>query len=158
MRDMIPPKQFALIGMTTLLVAACTSAPVGSGTGTSGASTVSHGGPVQDLASLIDHLSGNGFTVTPGESISQPFFSVKGQQTMVGTETIQIYEYANAQSMEADASKISPNGGSIGTSMMSWIGPPHFFKKGRILVLFIGSDRKTLDALTSAMRQQFAGR
>ncbi len=60
--------------------------------------------------------------------------------------------------MEADASKVSPDGGSVGTSMMSWIGPPHFLKKGRILVLYVGSDTKTLDALVSAMGPQFAGR
>ena len=96
--------------------------------------------------------------MTPGKPISQPFFSVQGQQTTVGTETIQIYEYADTQSMEADASKVSHDGGSVGTSMMSWAGLPHFFKKGRILVLYIGSDKQTLDALTLTMGQQFAGR
>ena len=77
---------------------------------------------------------------------------------MVGTETIQMYEYADAKAMATDTSKVSPDGGSVGTSMMSWVGPPHFFKKGRILVLYVGNDQKTVDVLASAMGPQFAGR
>jgi hypothetical protein len=113
---------------------------------------------VQDLVTLIDHLRADSHTVTPGEPLSQPFFSVKGQATTVDTETIQIYEYADAQSMEADASKVSHDGGSVGTSMMSWVGPPHFFKKGRILVLYIGQEKTLLQELTSLLGSQFAGR
>jgi hypothetical protein len=113
---------------------------------------------MQDLVTLIDHLRVDNHTVTPGESITQPFFSVKGQTTTVDTETIQIYEYTDAQSMEADASKVAPDGGSVRTSMMSWVGPPHFFKKGRILVLYVGNNQSTIGALIKAMGTQFAGR
>jgi hypothetical protein len=30
--------------------------------------------------------------------------------------------------MEADATQVAPDGSSIGTTMVTWVEPPHFFK------------------------------
>jgi len=59
--------------------------------------------------------------------------------------------------MESEASQVAPDGGSIGTSMMMWMDDPHFYKVGRIIVLYIGSDEQTLTLLQSVMGTQFAG-
>jgi hypothetical protein len=41
--------------------------------------------------------------------------------------------------------------------MMSWMATPHFYKTGRILVLYVGDDQKVIDVLTGALGPQFAG-
>ncbi len=55
------------------------------------------------------------------------------------------------------ASKVAPDGGSVGTSMMMWIDTPHFYKAGRIIVLYLGKDKSLLDLLNKVMGPQFAG-
>ncbi len=118
----------------------------------------SHGGPVKDYVSLIDTLRGKGRKVTPKGSITQPFFSVNGYIISVDEEDVQVFEYASTNEAEKEAQKVSPDGGSVGTSMMSWVDTPHFYKKERIIVIYIGDNRKILDSLNSAVGQQFAGR
>ena len=59
--------------------------------------------------------------------------------------------------MENEASQVAPDGGSIGTSMVSWMDAPHFYKTGRIIALYVGSDQTILDLLEKVMGPQFAG-
>jgi len=60
--------------------------------------------------------------------------------------------------MEADAAQVASDGGSIGTSMVTWVEPPHFFKSGRVLVLYVGEDKAVIDLLKGPLGEQFAGR
>lgn len=39
-----------------------------------------------------------------------------------------------------------------------WAAPPHFFRKERAFVLFLGDDPAMLDLLTQLLGPQFAGR
>jgi len=119
---------------------------------------VSHGGPVEDYVSLIDSLRGAGAMVEPGDQIEQAFFTVMGQIIKVNGADVQVFEYENAEAMEADAAQVVPDGGSIGTSMVMWVEAPHFYKAGRILVLYVGEDQAILDLLEGALGSQFAGR
>jgi hypothetical protein len=114
---------------------------------------------VQDKASLISALQSAGATAELGDSISQDFFSVEGQFiTINGTEGIQVFEYENAEAMESEASEVAPDGGSIGTSMVNWVDAPHFYKSGRIIVLYIGNNETVLALLEKIMGKQIAGR
>ena len=51
--------------------------------------------------------------------------------------------------MEEEASRVTPDGGSIGTSMGTQIDSPHFYNTGRIIVLGL---------VDAALRIRFAGR
>jgi hypothetical protein len=119
---------------------------------------VSHGGPVSDYVSLIDNLRAANATVNPAGEVSQPFFSVKGQVIEVNGEDVQVFEYIDKAAAEAEARLVSPDGSSIGTSMVSWIAPPHFYQAGRIIVLYVGESGSVMDALKSVLSPQFAGR
>lgn len=112
---------------------------------------------VEDQASLVAALQAEGATVEMGDSITQDFFSVEGQTVKVNGADLQVFEYENATTMEEATSQVAPDGGSIGTSMPMWIDKPHFYKAGRIIVLYVGSDQKTLDLLNMVMGPQFAG-
>ncbi len=119
---------------------------------------VSHGGPVTDYVSLIDNLRAAGATVEPAGDISQPFFSVKGNAITVNGGDVQVFEYADAATADAEAALISPDGSSIGTTMVSWVAAPHFYKTGRLIVLYVGDNASVLNALEGVLGPQFAGR
>jgi len=119
--------------------------------------TVSHGGPVVDYVSLIDNLRANA-TVNPEDEIEQPFFPVTGFSIQVNGASVQVFEYNTAEDAEADASLVSPDGSSIGTSMPFWVDDPHFYYKEKIIVLYVGDDPAIEELLESVLGSQFAGR
>ena len=69
-----------------------------------------------------------------------------------------VFEYADESATEADAALISPDGGSIGTSMVTWVAAPHFYKIGKLIVLYVGNDSAVIKVLESVLGPQFAGR
>ncbi len=119
---------------------------------------VSHGGPVVDNVSLIDNLRAAGATVEPAGEIEQPFFSVKGQSIRVNGGDVQVFEYADASAANADAALVAPDGGSVGTTMVMWVEAPHFYKTGKLIALYVGTDSNLTGVLESVMGPQFGGR
>ena len=107
---------------------------------------------------MIDPLLATGADVNvTGEVVNQPFFSVAGTIILVNGERVQVLDYGEVDDPEA-AAQISPDGSSIGTTMVSWVAPPHFFRTETAIVLYVGEDPKVIEALTSVLGPQFAGR
>ncbi len=119
---------------------------------------VSHGGPVTDYISLIDNLRAAGATVEPAGEITQPFFSVKGQIITVNGGSVQVFEYTDTASADAEAALVSPDGSSVGTTMIGWVAAPHFYRAGKLIVLYVGDSTAVTGALEAALGPQFAGR
>jgi len=115
-------------------------------------------GSVQDQSSLVATLQTSGATVETGETVSQPFFTSEGILLKVNGADVQVFEYDSVEAMQEEASQVAPDGGSIGTSMVSWMDTPHFYQAGRIIVLYVGSDKAVLDLLEKALGPQYAGR
>lgn len=92
-----------------------------------------------------------------GESVFQPFFTPEGSFLKVSGADVQVFEYESPEEMENEASQVSPDGGSIGTSMIMWMEAPHFYKAGRIIVLYVRSDAALLDLLEGSLGPPFAG-
>lgn len=139
---------FLLVLCMLLTIGACSSQPP----------ATSHGGPVQDYMSLIDQLRAHHAIVTPTGEVTQPFFSVQGKTITVNAEPVQVYEYPNAAAAFAAAASISPDGGTIGNSVIDWVAPPHFYQAGKVVVLYVGSSDAALKPLTTVLGPQFAGR
>ena len=93
-----------------------------------------------------------------GEPISQDFFTAEGGILKVNGADVQVFEYSSTEEMENEASQVSPDGGSIGTSMLMWVDAPHFYRSGRIIVLYVGSDPTVLGLLDATLGKQFAGK
>jgi predicted small secreted protein len=113
---------------------------------------------VQDKATLLDSLQDAGATVEEGDPLAQPFFTPEGSILKVNGADVQVFEYESRESMEEEASQVMPDGGSIGRSMVAWMDTPHFYKAGKIIVLYVGSDEAVLSLLEKALGPQFAGR
>ena len=115
--------------------------------------------PLMDYASLIDNLRTAGVNVeSEGEEVDQPFFSVEGRIIKVSGEDVQVFQYGDAAAADAQAALVAPDGSSVGTSKLHWVGPPHFYKKGKLLVLYVGGNAKALKALEAVLGRQFAGK
>lgn len=118
----------------------------------------SQSGPVMDSARFIDTLRAAGVRVEPDGEVDQPFFAVKGMMIKVRGEDVQVFQYSNAAATDAQAALVSLNGSAVGTTKVHWVGPPHFYKKGKVLVLYVGDNDKVLKALEAVLGRQFAGK
>jgi len=144
--------------------------------------------PVYDYKSLIDDLRSAGASVEehssptveqssfkPGSTLSQVALLGWGRRVSVNGETIHIYEYLDVLAADTEAGFVSPDGYNISVplgrnsysgSHYEWTGPPHFYKKGRVIVryvepgfggFFIGDDPPLVEVLQRALGPQFAG-
>lgn len=111
-----------------------------------------------NLAAFVEGLRGQGASASLGESVSQPFFAVAGRTVTVNGEAVQAFEYPTEAAAQSDAAKVSTDGSSIGGTSVLWVAPPHFFRKGRVIALYLGDSATVLRALNAVLGPQFAGR
>jgi hypothetical protein len=114
-------------------------------------------GGASEFNKLIEQLRAKGAVVKHEEDVSQPFFSVKGRVLLVNGEAVQVFEFRNAAVAEAEARRVNSAGTTIGTSSVSWMAPPHFYRKGNLIALYVGVDPKVMSALEAVLGAQFAG-
>lgn len=91
------------------------------------------------------------------EKVRQPFFSVTGRIMKVNDESVQVFEYSNLATIQAQAKQISLDGKTIGNSKPSWMSTPHFFKSQKLIVIYVGDDQTILKILQAELGNQFAG-
>jgi hypothetical protein len=125
----------------------------------------SHGGPVQDQVSLIDALRSKNLTVDISGGISQPFLHPQSGTTirlsggaLAAPADVQLFEYGSAASAETDAHQIRADGSGNATAIVEWVAPPHFFLKGRVMAIYVGTDPAVVSLLQGLLGAQFAGR
>ena len=85
-----------------------------------------------------------------------------GRVVEVNGERVLVMDYGDAAALEDEAAGVSPTGSSVAThgkaSMILWVAPPHFFRTGTAIVLYVGESPTVIEALTSVLGPQFAGR
>ncbi len=115
------------------------------------------GEPVDSYDGLLAALRGNGATVDSVGPISQPFFGPKGRVISVDGYEVQVFEFSIEQDAQSAAETISPDGSTIGTSSILWVEAPHFYKSGKLIVLYVGEEDAVVDALEVVLGAQIAG-
>ncbi len=87
--------------------------------------------------------------------VDKDFLQAPRKRMKIGTDVVDIYLYNSNKSMEKDAKGININGGgySRGNKLIKvdWIAPPHFFKKGNIIVQYVGKNEKIITDLKNVM-------
>ena len=129
----------------------------------------SHGGPVRDHVSFVDNLRAAGYSVSPSGDVQQPFLQARGTLLRISggdlgaAAEVQSFNYDDRDlgtdglaAAQADVDQIQPDG-QLKTARVTWSGPPHFFHKGRVVVLYVGSDPQLLGELETLLGPQFAG-
>ena len=97
-------------------------------------------------SSLVDELRAAGLTLTDGGEVEQPFLATKGRVYAVEGGDLQLYTYASEAAAQQDAAKISPSGQIEGVQI-SWMAQPHFYRRGNVLAIYVGTEPATLEAL-----------
>lgn len=76
---------------------------------------------------LVTALQANSVKVKAAGAVSQSFFDPEGKVIRLDDQEVQVFEFAAEGDTASAAETISPDGSSIGTSLASWIAPPHFY-------------------------------
>jgi len=122
---------------------------------------------VTNYSSFLDYLRDSGASIRDeGETGRGLFYDAEFRIVEADGIFIQVYEFASAKDMEADASGVSRYGtqitkdwgnGKATTVFVNWIGKPHFYKAGRIIVIYIGDNYSMISLLQNGFGKQFAG-
>jgi len=117
---------------------------------------------VMDYGSLVGLLRDAGHTVDEGETLPDSVFAGETSVIKVNGQEVQVHEYATPEDMEKDAANLDGAGtiykaadGSV--MQIDWIDTPHFFKNGRVMVMYIGRDEVVYGALETLLGKQFIG-
>jgi hypothetical protein len=107
-------------------------------------------------------LAAAGFSVREGDRTGSELFSVPGQTVFIDGVRVSTYEYPSAATLDEERSGISRDGYSVpmetgGVAMVEWVAPPHFYAGGKLLVLYVGSRQRLIEALDLLLGSQFAG-
>ncbi|HET6671434.1 MAG TPA: hypothetical protein VFH15_14500 [Pyrinomonadaceae bacterium] len=112
----------------------------------------------KELLRLITRLRAQKARVAlTSERVKQPFFSPLGRLVNIEGQAVQVFEYAHLERAEKEATLVSADGMTIGGSKPFWMAPPHFFKGGRLIVIYVGNEPAILKLLHAALGKQFAG-
>jgi hypothetical protein len=145
---------FALAILSLVMLNSC----VINQTSTIAQSTTKPPEPVVDYLTLLSSLRATGASITEAEELTQPFLSVKAKIIILNGSRIQVFEYENSGAMEAESKNVSSDGTTVNLSSISWISTPHFYRNGRLMVIYIGDDKAITTLLANTLGMQFAGR
>ncbi|MDC3418389.1 hypothetical protein [Aquibacillus salsiterrae] len=111
-----------------------------------------------DFPQLTSELEKSGvkYTVLDNDQKDE-FLSAVPKVIKVNEDFFLIFEYPSNKEMENDAALIREDG-NIGLAKIEWISDPQFFKKGNIIVQYVGKNKEILNQLEKIFGKQFAGR
>lgn len=93
------------------------------------------------------------------------FLRTKGKMMTIEGEQLTIYLFKSNKTMEKAANGIQKDGSGYESKSLlkptqveiSWVSDPHFFKKGNIIVKYIGTNKEIIELLKEILGPQFAG-
>lgn len=95
------------------------------------------------------------------KDVQQDFLQTTRKRMIIDKKAIDIYLFSNDKEMENEASHIDGGGCGYNNALksvkVSWVSFPHFYKKGSIIVQYIGTDEKIMSDLNDILGEQFAG-
>jgi hypothetical protein len=113
-----------------------------------------------DIASLTESLEVAGFAVqAPSQlgPVDAGLFEAEGALVVASKEKLLAFEFSDAATAGEAALRVSPDGSGIGHKYVNWSAVPHYFRSGRLIVIYDGTQKPVLNALAAAMGPVFAG-
>lgn len=107
--------------------------------------------PVFELADVIDALSGVAATVEQRGRVPAMPFSVPGRRLAVDAFEIDVREYADVVARAEEEGTIAMGGWSVNNTPVEWIASPHYWSRGRVIVLYLGDNPRAIDLLNSTL-------
>lgn len=95
------------------------------------------------------------------KDVEKDFFPTTRKRMIIDNEVLDIYLFSSDKKMENEAKCIDSGGGQYSdgskTINIGWPLSPHFYKKGSIIVQYIGENEKIISDLKYILGEQFAG-
>lgn len=92
------------------------------------------------------------------KDVEQDFLPTTRKRMIIDDKVIDIYLFSNDNEMEHEASHIDSGGYSYNNSSnVSWVSIPHFYKKGSLIVEYVGEDENIMSDLPDILGEEFAG-
>jgi len=113
---------------------------------------------LQDFLKLIKS-SGHTYKIPEGFA-TVPMLSVPYTLLAIGNvenDHVIAFEYESIELMEADIESISSDGFTLRNASVSWVNPPQFYQKGRLILIYAGKNEKTMRFLDKHFGDVFAG-
>jgi len=104
---------------------------------------------------LIEALRAAGLEVEIVGAAEDGFFGGAGHVIEVNGLQLTVYEFESEAAAIEGAGTVSAGGTIIGTAVVDWIEPPHFYQAGALLALYAGSDEAILAGLQDALGEPF---
>jgi hypothetical protein len=142
-----------LVGLALVaLFAGCTSAPL-----------IPGGASACEQTCLAGRLQAAGATVSGGDRLSDAaalWVNAQGYVYTVNGEQMTVYVFADSGAARAAASEVKDGGSEIvrggplgGTALMvDWVAPPHFYRVGEVIAIYVGAKSQTLAVLRRVIR------
>ncbi len=117
---------------------------------------------LDDLIKLVHAVSG---TLVMTEEKVDHGFAIQGTRAELNGRNVWIYQFSSEGEVIAAAKQVSPDGINVtrrdGNLVVQrhgdWIDTPHFYQKGRLIVIYAGKDAAMMKLLSQSMGPQFAG-
>lgn len=95
------------------------------------------------------------------KDVEKDFLPTTKKRMIIDKEAIDIYLYNSNKEVENDAKRIDDGGSMYSNGIksvnVSWVSYPHFYKKGNIIVQYVGENKKIISDLKEILGEQFAG-
>ncbi len=96
------------------------------------------------------------------KDVDKDFLPAKRKRIIVGNEALDIYLFSSNKKMESEAKHIDSDGAGYDNGfksiMVEWSSSPHFYKRGKIIVQYVGENEKIISDLKDILGEQFAGK
>jgi len=119
---------------------------------------------INGFKDLVAFLQKSGLIIKSKGKASPLLSCISAEKTfemIVNDDIIQIFEFNNKEAADKQAENISPNGtsiiGSESACSILFVDTPHFFKKNKLIVLYVGKNTSVINALIEKYGTQFAG-
>lgn len=114
-----------------------------------------------DYTQLLRRLEQEGLRVKPLGRVRVDFLQDHAYLAEVENEELRVFEFESAAAAADAAAQVSPDGYAYSTpsggASVSWVAPPHFFRSGRTIVLYLGQRKSILQPLSEMLGPEFAG-
>ena len=107
---------------------------------------------------LVSQFRSSGASVVDGGKIQQDMFTINPNTVLVNAQDLWVFEFQSEADAKDQMSQVSSDGTTVGGRQVHQISDPHFFERGNMLVYYEGSDKPTLDLLTTVLGPQVAGK
>lgn len=95
------------------------------------------------------------------KDVKKDFLPTIRKRMVIDKEAIDIYLFTNNKKMESEAKFIDKEGWGYDNGSKSvkvdWVSMPHFYKRGNIIVQYVGTNQNIISDLKDILGEQFAG-